>query len=181
MATIGTFTRSGDSCTGTVKTLSINAKATIKPAVPAILTLRARRELAKALKRIGEDNPDAAERLYTGVQEAARRIGRPTPLRPPERSLSATRHARQRWPTLRWPSEVRRPGRGHVRGPDGRRLFFGHVSPCCRAQVSSGMSKLASAGSGWRCMSRTKGPSAVTTPRAPMATAKATYRVSYVE
>ena len=32
MATIGTFTRSGDSFTGAVKTLSINAKTTIKPA-----------------------------------------------------------------------------------------------------------------------------------------------------
>jgi uncharacterized protein (DUF736 family) len=32
MATIGTFTRSGDSFTGAVKTLSINAKTSIKPA-----------------------------------------------------------------------------------------------------------------------------------------------------
>jgi uncharacterized protein (DUF736 family) len=32
MATIGTFTRSGDSFTGAVKTPSINAKTTIKPA-----------------------------------------------------------------------------------------------------------------------------------------------------
>ena len=32
MATIGTFTKSGDTFTGTVKTLSINAKATIKAA-----------------------------------------------------------------------------------------------------------------------------------------------------
>jgi uncharacterized protein (DUF736 family) len=32
MATIGTFTRSGTSYTGVVKTLSINAKTTIKPA-----------------------------------------------------------------------------------------------------------------------------------------------------
>ena len=32
MATIGTFTRSGESFTGAVKTLSINAKTTIKPA-----------------------------------------------------------------------------------------------------------------------------------------------------
>ena len=32
MATIGTFIRSGDSFTGAVKTLNINAKATIKPA-----------------------------------------------------------------------------------------------------------------------------------------------------
>jgi len=31
MATIGTFTRSGDTFNGTVKTLSINAKVTIKP------------------------------------------------------------------------------------------------------------------------------------------------------
>ena len=32
MATIGTFIRTGDSFSGTVKTLSINAKTTIKPA-----------------------------------------------------------------------------------------------------------------------------------------------------
>lgn len=32
MATLGTFTRSGDTFTGTVRTLSINAKTTIKPA-----------------------------------------------------------------------------------------------------------------------------------------------------
>ncbi len=32
MATIGTFTKSGDSFTGAVKTLSINAKASIRPA-----------------------------------------------------------------------------------------------------------------------------------------------------
>jgi uncharacterized protein (DUF736 family) len=32
MATIGTFTRTGDSFTGSVKALNINAKATIKPA-----------------------------------------------------------------------------------------------------------------------------------------------------
>jgi toxin ParE1/3/4 len=43
--------------------------------VPAILTVRARRELARALERIAEDNPDAAERLYEAVQEAARLIG----------------------------------------------------------------------------------------------------------
>ncbi len=35
MATIGTFTRSGDSFTGAVKTLSINAKTAIKPAEKA--------------------------------------------------------------------------------------------------------------------------------------------------
>ncbi len=35
MATIGTFTKSGDSFTGAVKTLSINAKTTIKPAEKA--------------------------------------------------------------------------------------------------------------------------------------------------
>ena len=32
MATIGTFTKTGESFTGAVKTLSINAKTTIKPA-----------------------------------------------------------------------------------------------------------------------------------------------------
>ena len=42
--------------------------------VPAILTPRARRELAAALKRIADDNPDAAARLYAAVREAARRI-----------------------------------------------------------------------------------------------------------
>ena len=35
MATIGTFTRSGDSFTGAVKTLNISAKTTIKPAEKA--------------------------------------------------------------------------------------------------------------------------------------------------
>jgi uncharacterized protein (DUF736 family) len=34
-ATIGTFTRAGDSFTSSVKTLSINAKATIRPAEKA--------------------------------------------------------------------------------------------------------------------------------------------------
>jgi uncharacterized protein (DUF736 family) len=32
MATIGTFTKTGESFNGAVKTLSINAKTTIKPA-----------------------------------------------------------------------------------------------------------------------------------------------------
>ena len=32
MATIGTFTKSGDTLTGTVRTLYINAKASLKPA-----------------------------------------------------------------------------------------------------------------------------------------------------
>ena len=35
MATIGTFTKTGESFTGAVKTLSINAKTTIKPAEKA--------------------------------------------------------------------------------------------------------------------------------------------------
>ena len=35
MATIGSFTKSGDSFTGAVKTLSISAKTTIKPAKKA--------------------------------------------------------------------------------------------------------------------------------------------------
>ena len=35
MATIGTFTKSGDSFSGAVKTLNINAKSTIKPAEKA--------------------------------------------------------------------------------------------------------------------------------------------------
>ncbi|MGH7112652.1 MAG: type II toxin-antitoxin system RelE/ParE family toxin [Stellaceae bacterium] len=43
--------------------------------VPAILTLRARRELAKALERVAEDNPDSAERLYDAVRDVARLIG----------------------------------------------------------------------------------------------------------
>ena len=42
---------------------------------PAILTPRARQELAKALERIAEDNPDSAAGLYETVQEAARLIG----------------------------------------------------------------------------------------------------------
>lgn len=35
MATIGTFTQSGDSFTGVVKTLNLSAKTTIKPAEKA--------------------------------------------------------------------------------------------------------------------------------------------------
>lgn len=41
----------------------------------AILTLRARRELGDALHRIARDNPDAADRFYEAVQQAAHRIG----------------------------------------------------------------------------------------------------------
>jgi len=43
--------------------------------VPAILTRRARRELARALKGIAKDNPDAADRLNDAVRDAARMIG----------------------------------------------------------------------------------------------------------
>lgn len=43
--------------------------------VPAILTRRARLELARALARIAEDNPDAADGLNDAVQDAARLIG----------------------------------------------------------------------------------------------------------
>jgi len=43
--------------------------------VPAVLTLRARRELARALERIAEDNPDAAQRPNEAVLGAARLIG----------------------------------------------------------------------------------------------------------
>src|SRR6185312_16968868 len=56
-----------------------------------------------------------------------------------------------------------------------------HVRPRSCPQTPNGTSKLASAGSGWRCMSRTKALSAATSPRAPMAMANATYKVSYVE
>ena len=42
---------------------------------PAILTQRARRELAAALRRIAKDNPDAADRCYQAVEQAARLIG----------------------------------------------------------------------------------------------------------
>ena len=42
---------------------------------PAILTLRARRELGAALRRIASDNPDAADRFYQAVQQAAHWIG----------------------------------------------------------------------------------------------------------
>ena len=41
----------------------------------AILTRQARRELARAVQRIAEDNPDAADRLNDAVLEAARRLG----------------------------------------------------------------------------------------------------------
>jgi toxin ParE1/3/4 len=43
--------------------------------IPAILTNRARRELARALREIALDNPDAADRLNDAVREAARLIG----------------------------------------------------------------------------------------------------------
>ncbi len=43
--------------------------------VPAVLTPRARRELAGFLRRIANDNPDAADRLYVAVQTAVRHIG----------------------------------------------------------------------------------------------------------
>lgn len=42
---------------------------------PAILTQRARRELAAVLSRIAKDNPDAADRCFEAVQNAARLIG----------------------------------------------------------------------------------------------------------
>ncbi len=40
-----------------------------------MLTLRARRELGAALRRIASDTPDAADRLYQAVQQAAHWIG----------------------------------------------------------------------------------------------------------
>jgi plasmid stabilization system protein ParE len=43
--------------------------------VPAVITLRARRDLAVALERIAEDNPGTAARLNDAVLEAARLIG----------------------------------------------------------------------------------------------------------
>ncbi|HUB44640.1 MAG TPA: type II toxin-antitoxin system RelE/ParE family toxin [Acetobacteraceae bacterium] len=42
---------------------------------PAVLTLRARRELGAALRRIASDNPDAADRFYEAVRKAAHWIG----------------------------------------------------------------------------------------------------------
>jgi plasmid stabilization system protein ParE len=46
---------------------------------PAILTRRARQELARAVRWIAKDNPDAAAGLNDAVLEAARLIGhRPT-------------------------------------------------------------------------------------------------------
>jgi hypothetical protein len=62
-------------------------------------------------------------------------------------------------------------------GPIGRL----QPRPADRAQVSSGMTMAARAGSGWPRITRTKGPSDTTTPRAPMAMAKARYSVSYGE
>ncbi len=44
--------------------------------VPAILTKRARQELARAVKWIAKDNPDAADGLNDAVLDAARLIGR---------------------------------------------------------------------------------------------------------
>lgn len=41
----------------------------------AILTLRARRELGAALRRIASGSPDAADRFYEAVQQAAQWIG----------------------------------------------------------------------------------------------------------
>ncbi len=43
--------------------------------IPAILASQARRELARALRGIAADNPDAADRLNDAVREAARLIG----------------------------------------------------------------------------------------------------------
>lgn len=43
--------------------------------VVAILTGRARRELARAVQQIAEDNPDAADRLNTAVLGATHLIG----------------------------------------------------------------------------------------------------------
>ncbi len=43
--------------------------------VAAILTGQARRELARALRRIAADNPDAADGLNDAVLEASRLIG----------------------------------------------------------------------------------------------------------
>jgi toxin ParE1/3/4 len=60
--------------------------------VPAILTPRARRELAKVLERIAEDNPDAAERLYNAVLQAARLIGANPAVGARHPRLASTRH-----------------------------------------------------------------------------------------
>ena len=63
-------------------------------------------------------------------------------------------------------------------GMDGGCLVLGYASPLPCSQSASGMSIAANAGSGWLRMAFTNGPSATTTPRAPIAMAKATYKVS---
>lgn len=68
--------------------------------VPAVLTLRARRELALALGRIAEDNPDAAERLNDAVREAARLIGANPAIGARRPRLASTRY--RFWPIPRY-------------------------------------------------------------------------------
>lgn len=67
---------------------------------PAILAIRARRELAEALKRVADANPDAAERLYSAVQDAARRIGANPALGARRPRLASTRY--RIWPIPRF-------------------------------------------------------------------------------
>ena len=52
------------------------------------------------------------------------------------------------------------------------------ATPFDSAHPSSGISMAARTGSGWARMARTKGPSDTTTPLAPIAMAKARYKVS---
>lgn len=64
MATIGTFTRAGDSFTGTVRTLSINARVTIRPAekssdkAPDYRVFAAAVELGAAWKKTSGEGRD---------------------------------------------------------------------------------------------------------------------------
>ena len=64
MATIGTFTKTGDTFTGAVKTLSISAKATIKPSekasdkAPDYRIFAAQVEFGAAWKKISGEGRD---------------------------------------------------------------------------------------------------------------------------
>ena len=84
MATIGTFTKSGDSFTGWVKTLSINAKASIRPADKA-----------------SDKAPDY--RVFAGPSSSA-----PLGARPPTRAVLPVDQARR--PELPG-ADIRQPGR----------------------------------------------------------------------
>ena len=118
MATIGTFTSSGDSFTGTLKTLSINAKTTIKPADKA-----------------SDKAPDY--RIFAGQRRVRRRLEEDL-RRGPRLPLGQARR-----PELPRP-DLRHPGRG--RGgrqlqpdlvPPQRRLTHGGAPRSTRSGASS--------------------------------------------